>query len=155
MVVVMTNFNNTSGGASGFRQDLLNAYIPFVEANYRVYRDRSARAYSGLSMGAAYGHNVLINSAEHFAYFGLRSPAGGGSGAPTVAQGSEPGPRGVSGVRGSGVAIHCALRPGRDRGSVSGVPTDPPCAPLRLPLPPVLWHAVAASGNRRLLRRAR
>ena len=103
MVVVMTNFNNTSGGANGFRQDLLSAYIPFVEANYRVYRDRWARAYSGLSMGAAYGHNVLINSAEQFAYFGLWSPAGGGSGAPTVAQLSEPGPRGLTALHiGSG-----------------------------------------------------
>ena len=46
-------------------------------------------------MGAAYGHNVLINSADQFAYFGLWSPAGGGSGAPTVDSSASPGP-GVS-----------------------------------------------------------
>jgi enterochelin esterase-like enzyme len=104
MVVVMTNFNNTSGGANGFRQDVLNAYIPFVEANYRVYRDRWARAYAGLSMGAAYGHTVLINSADQFAYFGLWSPAGGGSAAPTVAQLSQPGPLRLTAVHiGSGI----------------------------------------------------
>jgi hypothetical protein len=99
MVIVMTNFNNTAGGLDGFREDLINAYIPFVEANYRVYDDaRWARAYAGLSAGGARGQNILINSSEYFAYFGIWSPAGPGSSSPTVEQLSEPGPQGLTAV---------------------------------------------------------
>jgi hypothetical protein len=107
-VIVMTNFYNTSGGADGYRQDLLESYIPFVESHYHVYNERWSRAFAGLSMGGAYGQNIIINSAERFAYFGIWSPACVDASyscrSPTVAELLAPEPQGLLGVHlGSGI----------------------------------------------------
>ena len=103
-VIVMTNFNNTSGDADGYRQDLLQSYIPWVESHYRVYSGRWARAYAGLSMGGRYGQNILANSADQFAYIGLWSPAPfPAAGGPPLETLMQPGPKSLTGVHlGSG-----------------------------------------------------
>ena len=116
MVIVMANFNNTARDPvttreeDGFREDLLSAYIPFAETNYCVLKQRAGRAYAGLSQGGAYGQNIIENSADQFAYFGIWSPACidtvhpdcGRS--PTVAELSTPGPKSITRVHfGSGV----------------------------------------------------
>ncbi|MBV8194067.1 MAG: hypothetical protein JOY80_00920 [Candidatus Dormibacteraeota bacterium] len=85
MMIVMPNFNNTasvtdpttglSDEEDGFRQDLIEAYIPWAESHFCVKADRADRAYAGLSQGAAYGQNVIENSANYFADFGIWSPA--------------------------------------------------------------------------------
>ncbi len=85
MVIVMPNFNNTGNvpnattgldyEADGFREDLIKAYIPWAEGHFCLQDRRSGRAYAGLSQGGAYGQDIIENSADQFAYFGIWSPA--------------------------------------------------------------------------------
>ncbi len=75
VVVVMTNFNDIPGFLDGYRMDLIQSAIPFVEENYRVNRNPQQRAFGGLSMGGFAGSNILLNNPEAFGFIGLWSGA--------------------------------------------------------------------------------
>ena len=49
-----------------FQKDLLQDLIPFVQANYRVFTDRSHRAIAGLSMGGGQALNIGLHHLDVF-----------------------------------------------------------------------------------------
>lgn len=53
-----------------FERDLLEDVMPFIEANYRVKPDASARGLVGLSMGGGQSLTTGLNHAELFAWVG-------------------------------------------------------------------------------------
>ncbi len=85
MVVVMPaghtgpfRFGPPAGGSAKppvdeFAQDFETDIMPYVEKNYRVYRDRKHRAMAGLSMGGSQTLNIGIPHLDQFAYLGVHS----------------------------------------------------------------------------------
>jgi len=51
-----------------FERDLIDDVIPFVEANYRVNKDPSARAIAGLSMGGGQSLQTGLKNVDRFAW---------------------------------------------------------------------------------------
>jgi enterochelin esterase family protein len=92
MVVVMTDGHaalpQVSGGVTpnmvsrnveDFGRDLLEDVLPFVEASYRVKKERTQRAIAGLSMGGGQSLTIGLNHLDLFAWVGgfssfLRNP---------------------------------------------------------------------------------
>ena len=66
-----------------FRDALFAEVMPTIESDYRVTKDRNARAIAGLSMGGAESLLVGLNALDRFAWVGSFS-AGGASGDYTV-----------------------------------------------------------------------
>jgi len=58
-----------------FQTDLLNDLIPFIEANYPVYKDADHRALAGLSMGGGQSLNFGLGNLNKFAWVGGFSSA--------------------------------------------------------------------------------
>lgn len=82
MIVVCANGNislpGTRGGYSwegmqGFRQELTECVIPFVDKNYRTKADKSHRAMCGLSMGGGQSFYIGLRSPDIFGSVGLFS----------------------------------------------------------------------------------
>jgi enterochelin esterase-like enzyme len=86
-VIVMPNFNNTANGTNpttmvpdtafpedGFREDLIKAYVPWVQSHFCVQDRQSGRAFAGLSQGADDTLNIIEHNATEFAYYGVQSP---------------------------------------------------------------------------------
>ncbi len=80
MVVVMPaghtgafRFGGPGPVVDEFTQDFTNDIMPYIEKNYRVYRDRQHRAIAGLSMGGMQTLNVGIPNLDEFAYLGVFS----------------------------------------------------------------------------------
>ncbi len=72
-----------------FTQDFLRDIFPYVEAHYRVVKERSGRAIAGLSMGGSQTLNIAIPHLDRFAYIGVFSSGvlsgfGGGRGGATA-----------------------------------------------------------------------
>jgi enterochelin esterase-like enzyme len=65
----MKNFDRFTG-------DLFAEVIPRVERDYRVKRDRNARAIAGLSMGGAESLHTGLNHLDEFAWIGAFSSGG-------------------------------------------------------------------------------
>jgi enterochelin esterase-like enzyme len=61
---------------TGFRDALLTEIIPAVESEYRVTKDRNARAIAGLSMGGAESLRTGLNNLDKFAWIGAFSSGG-------------------------------------------------------------------------------
>ena len=59
-----------------FREALLTEVMPRVESEYRVSKDRSARAIAGLSMGGAESLLTGLNTLDRFAWIGAFSSGG-------------------------------------------------------------------------------
>jgi enterochelin esterase-like enzyme len=59
-----------------FRDALLTEVIPQVETDYRVIKDRDARAIAGLSMGGSESLLTGLNQLEKFAWIGAFSSGG-------------------------------------------------------------------------------
>jgi enterochelin esterase family protein len=59
-----------------FRDALLGEVIPQVEKQYRVSKERNARAIAGLSMGGAESLFVGLNAVDKFAWIGAFSSGG-------------------------------------------------------------------------------
>ncbi|MBU2913521.1 alpha/beta hydrolase-fold protein [Reichenbachiella agariperforans] len=60
---------------STFEKDLLNDLIPYVQKNYKVYKDREHRAVAGLSMGGGQSLNFGLGNIDQFAWVGGFSSA--------------------------------------------------------------------------------
>ena len=60
---------------ANFEKDLLNDLIPFIEKNFRVYKDREHRALAGLSMGGGQSLNFGLANLDTFAWVGGFSSA--------------------------------------------------------------------------------
>jgi enterochelin esterase-like enzyme len=83
MLVVIPNGNVPSrGGArggysiegmAGFKEELIDNIIPFIESNYRVLTGAENRALSGLSMGGGQAFYVGLPNADKFAWIGVFS----------------------------------------------------------------------------------
>ena len=78
MIVVMPA-GHVSGGAGAsrdedaFSEDFTGTVMPYVEANYRVKRDRKSRAIAGLSMGGMQTLNIAMSDLGKFSYIGVFS----------------------------------------------------------------------------------
>jgi enterochelin esterase-like enzyme len=72
------NFNDD------FIKDFVNDIMPYVEAHYRILRDRQHRAIAGLSMGGAHTLNIAIPHIDEFAYVGVFSSGIFGIGGPAA-----------------------------------------------------------------------
>ena len=71
--------NLTSRNVEDFARDLLSDVLPFIEAGYRVKKERTQRAIAGLSMGGGQSLTVGLNHLDLFAWVGgfssfLRNP---------------------------------------------------------------------------------
>lgn len=89
MIIVMPNgraMKNDSAegnvyGAEGqqafanFEKDLIIDLIPYIEANYPVYKDQANRAIAGLSMGGGQSLNFGLGNLDKFAFVGGFSSA--------------------------------------------------------------------------------
>ena len=83
MIVVMpaghTPESSTRGGSGisrmvdAFSEDFINDIMPYVEANYRVLKNRGSRAIAGLSMGGMQTLNVAMSDLGKFSYIGVYS----------------------------------------------------------------------------------
>jgi len=81
IVLVDGNFYGGGGGIAGFgiqqlnqfENELKNAVIPFVEANYRVMTDAKNRALAGLSMGGLQTLHTGVRNSDLFNYLGVFS----------------------------------------------------------------------------------
>ena len=60
-----------------FDEDLTQALIPYVDANFRTIADRDHRAMAGLSMGGMQTFQTTFNHLDTFSYIGGFSGAGG------------------------------------------------------------------------------
>lgn len=58
-------------GMSPFINELTKAVIPFVEENFRVISDRSARALAGLSMGGGQSFYAGLSNIDLFSHIGV------------------------------------------------------------------------------------
>ncbi len=60
-------------GGTSFPESLVNDVVPYIEANYRVIKEKDSRAIAGLSMGG--GHTLTASNAhpEMFSYVGVFS----------------------------------------------------------------------------------
>lgn len=56
-----------------FQTVLTEELIPYVDANFRTYADKTHRAMGGLSMGGMETHTITLNKPELFDYFALLS----------------------------------------------------------------------------------
>jgi enterochelin esterase-like enzyme len=56
--------------ASAFENDMTQALIPFVDANFRTMTDRDHRAMAGLSMGGMQTFHVTFDRLDLFSYIG-------------------------------------------------------------------------------------
>lgn len=59
--------------AEGFRKDLLEDLIPFIDAHYPTIADRDHRALAGLSMGGGQTMRIGPTNSDTFAYLGVFS----------------------------------------------------------------------------------
>jgi enterochelin esterase-like enzyme len=86
-VIVMTDFNDISGGTAGYSTDVLQNVIPYVEARLNVSKNADDRAFAGLSAGAARANDLLFNHTSSFGYYGVWS--GGVTTSPTADQAAQ------------------------------------------------------------------
>lgn len=70
MVVVMPD---GSIPTQTFAEDLANNIVPYVESNFRVYKDADHRAMAGLSMGGLEVLETMIYYPEKFSYVNVMS----------------------------------------------------------------------------------
>ncbi|MGA1978336.1 MAG: alpha/beta hydrolase-fold protein [Bacteroidales bacterium] len=59
--------------AGKFEEHLVKDVVPFIEKNYRVYKDRDHRAIAGLSMGGAHTQTITNDNPGMFGYIGVFS----------------------------------------------------------------------------------
>ena len=75
MIVVSVDSNVPSGGGggyssqamSGYRAELIENIIPFIESNFRVKTGAKNRAMCGLSMGGGQSFQIGLNEPDYFA----------------------------------------------------------------------------------------
>ena len=60
-----------------FEDDLTQALIPYIDANFRTVADREHRAMAGLSMGGMQTFQITFNHLDTFSYIGGFSGSGG------------------------------------------------------------------------------
>lgn len=78
MLVVMTNGltdgtwagGSTKEGIQQLEKELLNEVIPYIETNYKVATNKSARAIAGLSMGGGQAYIIGLHNLDKFNYIG-------------------------------------------------------------------------------------
>ncbi|MDR3201971.1 MAG: hypothetical protein LBT54_02380, partial [Bifidobacteriaceae bacterium] len=71
-VIVMPNWNPLPT-MEGFAEELRDALIPAIEANFNVSHNSADRAFAGLSMGGARAVTILHSYTSLFGYYGIWS----------------------------------------------------------------------------------
>ena len=79
VVAVMTNFNGIPGGVAGYRNDVVNRVIPYVETHYNVSHNANDRAFAGLSAGGQRANDILFNATTVFGSVATWSIGTGGA----------------------------------------------------------------------------
>jgi enterochelin esterase family protein len=59
--------------AGRFEEHLVKDVVPFMEAHFRVYKDKDHRAIAGLSMGGGHTQTITNNNPGMFSYIGVFS----------------------------------------------------------------------------------
>lgn len=72
---VQANWGSYTPNAAGYTEDIINTIIPFVEKNYHVKQDRSARAVFGFSLGGLHAVWAVTNYQQSFAMGAGSSPS--------------------------------------------------------------------------------
>lgn len=80
MILVIANGNISFGrggysseGMAGFKREMLQNIVPFIDKNYRTYTDAKNRAICGLSMGGGQSFYVGLESLDYFSAVGTFS----------------------------------------------------------------------------------
>lgn len=68
MIIVMPYGNVRPKPMADFTNDVINDIIPFIEANYPVYREGKYRAIAGFSVGGGQTLNIGLTNRDKFAY---------------------------------------------------------------------------------------
>ena len=92
MIVVIANGNVSTGrggysreGMTGFKKEITENIIPFIDQNYRTFTDPKNRALCGLSMGGGQSFYVGLDNPDYFGsvgvfssglFGGIRNPSG-------------------------------------------------------------------------------
>ncbi len=67
--------NTTSGGARSYEAHVLEALIPYIEANYCVWAEPAGRAIGGISRGGYWALEIAFRHPQLFVSVGGHSPA--------------------------------------------------------------------------------
>jgi enterochelin esterase-like enzyme len=68
-------YTSTSGGPGSFEGVLLNEFVPYIEATYRVMDGAEARAIGGMSRGGVWSLEIAFHNPDRFAAVGGHSAA--------------------------------------------------------------------------------
>ena len=68
-------YTHTSGGPGSFEQVLLDEFMPFIEANYRVANSPEGRAIGGMSRGGVWSLEIAFRNPDRFEAVGGHSVA--------------------------------------------------------------------------------
>jgi enterochelin esterase-like enzyme len=68
-------YTNTSGGPGSFEAVLMDEFIPFIEATYRVADRAGGRAIGGMSRGGVWSLEIAFRNPDRFAVVGGHSVA--------------------------------------------------------------------------------
>lgn len=69
------NIYAASPAFENFEKDLINDLMPYMEANFPIYKDKMHRAIAGLSMGGGQSLNFGLGNMDKFAFVGGFSSA--------------------------------------------------------------------------------
>lgn len=68
MIIVMPYGNVRPKPMADFTKDMVNDIVPFIEANYPVLKQSTARAVAGFSVGGGQTLNIGLTNTDKFAY---------------------------------------------------------------------------------------
>jgi enterochelin esterase-like enzyme len=74
MIIVMPYGNVRPKPMPDFTKDMMNDIIPFIEANYPVFKDSRHRAIAGFSVGGGQTLNIALTNTDKFAYIASYAP---------------------------------------------------------------------------------
>jgi len=74
MIIVMPYGSVRPNPMADFTKDVINDVIPFVEANYAVWKDAQHRAIAGFSVGGGQTLNIGLTNTDKFAYVCAYAP---------------------------------------------------------------------------------
>lgn len=74
MIIVMPYGNVRPAPMPDFTKEMLDDIIPFVEANYPVFKESQSRAVAGFSVGGGQTLNIGLTNTDKFAYICSYAP---------------------------------------------------------------------------------
>lgn len=74
----------TSGGSGSFEEQLVNEFVPHIDATFRSVQTREARAIGGISRGGVWALEIAFRHPDAFGTVGAHSPALSANRAPSA-----------------------------------------------------------------------